>query len=194
MKSPRISDDVQSVHLYKHLPVVFHLYALPFAIVYLLWGCVYFWAKPQALKTLMQTNESWTGRDSNVSSGSENHVTSNISDPATEIPGNETVNVADDLPDISNLTIDELWLIGAALLGILHLLLCLSCVWSVHIRCLVTCNKVKRLQQAQCVKVVPTPNNGHAELVDLQKRKVSFISDRSLIECNFLLVFEFHSR
>ena len=176
MKTQRISEDVQSVHLYKHRPVLFHLYALPFAIVYLLWGYVYFWAKPQALETWLQTNETetqkWVGAESNLSTGSEGHVTSNISDSTDGIPVNETVNVADDLPDISNLTIDELWLIGAALLGILHLLLCLSCVWSVHIRCLVTCTKVKRLRQAQCVKVVPTPNNGHTELVDLQRRKV----------------------
>ena len=82
----------------------------------------------------------------------------------------QAIEAANDLPDISNLSPDELWLVGASLLGILHMLLCLSCVWSVHIRCLVTCNRVKRLNQAECAKVVPTPNNGFEELVPIQKR------------------------
>ncbi|KAL5483774.1 hypothetical protein EMCRGX_G020188 [Ephydatia muelleri] len=61
----------------------------------------------------------------------------------------------------------EVFLIAIAGVAALDFLLCLFCVWSVHLRCFVTCKKVSTVQKAQLVKVVPTPNNGSPELVSL---------------------------
>ena len=64
----------------------------------------------------------------------------------------------------------ELPLAFLILTVVTHILLSLSCVWSVHIRCLVTCTSVSAVQAASLVKVVPTANNGSTVLTQLEHR------------------------
>ena len=52
-----------------------------------------------------------------------------------------------------------------------QILLSLSCVWSVHIRCVVTYSSVSSVQKASLVKVVPTANNGSVVLTPLLHRE-----------------------
>lgn len=66
----------------------------------------------------------------------------------------------------------ELVLICLAVLLCLHLLLALSCVWSVHIRCMSTCYETSTAETATKVKVVPTTNNGSTELIPLNHSKL----------------------
>ncbi|XP_077986422.1 endoplasmic reticulum transmembrane helix translocase-like [Glandiceps talaboti] len=61
----------------------------------------------------------------------------------------------------------EAGVIAVAAIGILQVLVCLFCHWSVHFKCAVTCNRVKDPYQASLVKVVPTANNGFPALVKL---------------------------
>ncbi|XP_054714931.1 endoplasmic reticulum transmembrane helix translocase-like [Uloborus diversus] len=65
----------------------------------------------------------------------------------------------------------EAGMIAVAIIGIFQILTCLFCHWSVHIQCLLSCNKVKTIMQACYVKVVPTPNNGSPEIVRLHQSK-----------------------
>lgn len=65
----------------------------------------------------------------------------------------------------------EIGCIILAILGIIQVLVCLACHWSVHIRARFTCSKVKDILVSNVVKVVPTPNNGYAELVRLNHLK-----------------------
>ncbi|XP_052789722.1 endoplasmic reticulum transmembrane helix translocase-like [Mya arenaria] len=65
----------------------------------------------------------------------------------------------------------EAGLIALAVIGVLQILVSLFCLWSVHIRCILTCSKVSSPENASWVKVVPTPNNGSTELVKLYKTK-----------------------
>ncbi|XP_059170131.1 endoplasmic reticulum transmembrane helix translocase-like [Physella acuta] len=62
-------------------------------------------------------------------------------------------------------------LIALAGIGLLQILTSLFCLWSVHVRCALTCSKVSDPFQAQWIKVVPTPNNGSTELVKLHHKK-----------------------
>uniref|UniRef100_A0A1B6ILU3 Endoplasmic reticulum transmembrane helix translocase n=4 Tax=Homalodisca liturata TaxID=320908 RepID=A0A1B6ILU3_9HEMI len=57
--------------------------------------------------------------------------------------------------------------LGLAVIGLLQILSCLCCYWSVHVQCFLTCNKEKNPKAAKCAKVVPTANNGSSELVNL---------------------------
>ena len=52
----------------------------------------------------------------------------------------------------------------------LQILLCLSCYWSVHMLCWLTCTPVRTHAEATVAKVVPTPNNGSSELVRMNVR------------------------
>ncbi|KAK3922402.1 Manganese-transporting ATPase 13A1 [Frankliniella fusca] len=60
---------------------------------------------------------------------------------------------------------------GLAGLGVLQVLICLCCHWSVHVRCFLTCGSVKDPLQAEVAKVVPTDNNGSSELVKVHHFK-----------------------
>ncbi|KAJ7372377.1 hypothetical protein OS493_019827 [Desmophyllum pertusum] len=61
----------------------------------------------------------------------------------------------------------EAGLIALAVVGILQILSCLFCHWSVHVRCLFTCSTENIPTLATVIKVVPTANNGSPELLNL---------------------------
>ncbi|XP_057672946.1 manganese-transporting ATPase 13A1 [Corythoichthys intestinalis] len=63
----------------------------------------------------------------------------------------------------------EAGLLALAAIGIAHVLTALSGYWSVHAHCWLTCSKEGDPNKATLAKVVPTPNNGSAELVTLQR-------------------------
>ncbi|XP_033096943.1 manganese-transporting ATPase 13A1-like [Anneissia japonica] len=61
----------------------------------------------------------------------------------------------------------EAGMIAVAGIGCLQILVCLFCHWSVHVRSFLTCAKAKDTFHATYIKVVPTANNGSAEIVKL---------------------------
>ncbi|XP_038143872.1 manganese-transporting ATPase 13A1 isoform X2 [Cyprinodon tularosa] len=63
----------------------------------------------------------------------------------------------------------EAGLLALAAIGIAHVLTALSGYWSVHVHCWLTCSKEPDPNLATLAKVIPTPNNGSAELVPLQR-------------------------
>lgn len=63
----------------------------------------------------------------------------------------------------------EAGLLALAAIGIAHVLTALSGYWSVHAHCWLTCSKEPDPKKATLAKVIPTPNNGSAELVALQR-------------------------
>ncbi|KAJ8254056.1 hypothetical protein COCON_G00206680 [Conger conger] len=65
----------------------------------------------------------------------------------------------------------EAGLLALAAIGIAHVLTALSGYWSVHAHCWLTCTKEPDPDKATLAKVIPTPNNGSAELVPLQRDK-----------------------
>lgn len=65
----------------------------------------------------------------------------------------------------------EAGLLALAALGIAHVLTVLSGYWSVHAHCWITCSKESDPAKATFAKVIPTPNNGSAELVPLLRDK-----------------------
>ncbi|CAH1786419.1 unnamed protein product [Owenia fusiformis] len=65
----------------------------------------------------------------------------------------------------------ELGCIALAGIGILQILVCLFCFWSVAIRCALTCSKGQDPASSKLVHVVPTENNGFAALLPLQHDK-----------------------
>lgn len=65
----------------------------------------------------------------------------------------------------------EAGLLALAAIGIAHVLTALSGYWSVHVHCWLTCSKEPDPNLATLAKVIPTPNNGSAELVTLQRNQ-----------------------
>lgn len=63
---------------------------------------------------------------------------------------------------------EELYLIPFSI-GVFQILLMLCCLWSVHVRCFLAYKQVDDPKVAEIVKIVPTPNNGHSELIQLQR-------------------------
>ncbi|KAL6103090.1 atp13a1 [Pungitius sinensis] len=63
----------------------------------------------------------------------------------------------------------EAGLLSLAAIGIAHVLTGLSGYWSVHAHCWLTCSKEPDSNKATLAKVIPTANNGSAELVALQR-------------------------
>ncbi|VDL70610.1 unnamed protein product [Nippostrongylus brasiliensis] len=63
----------------------------------------------------------------------------------------------------------ELGFIGAAIIGIVQALTILFCHWFVGVKCALCCIQEKDPRKATVAKVVPTPNNGWAELVPLRR-------------------------
>ncbi|XP_070531690.1 endoplasmic reticulum transmembrane helix translocase-like [Ptychodera flava] len=61
----------------------------------------------------------------------------------------------------------EAGVIAVVAIGLVQILVCLFCHWSVHVKCAVTCSTEKDPHQASLVKVVPTANNGFPALVKL---------------------------
>ncbi|XP_067057939.1 endoplasmic reticulum transmembrane helix translocase-like isoform X1 [Acropora muricata] len=61
----------------------------------------------------------------------------------------------------------EAGLIALAVVGLLQILCCLFCHWSVHVRCFFTCSAETSAAVATVIKVVPTANNGSPELLNL---------------------------
>ena len=63
----------------------------------------------------------------------------------------------------------EAGFVALAVIFATQVLVVLSCHWSVHIMAAVTCTKVNSPPEATYAKVVPTANNGSAELVRVRK-------------------------
>ncbi|XP_026516456.1 manganese-transporting ATPase 13A1 isoform X1 [Terrapene carolina triunguis] len=63
----------------------------------------------------------------------------------------------------------EAALLALAAIGVAQLLTALSGLWSVHAHCALTCVREPSPRKATLAKVVPTPNNGSAELVPLHR-------------------------
>lgn len=62
--------------------------------------------------------------------------------------------------------------IALAGIGLVQVLVSLSCYWSVHVRTFLTCSNISDPLKATYAKVVPTPNNGSSQLVPLHRSKV----------------------
>nr|CAG4634605.1 EOG090X00J5 [Alona affinis] len=61
--------------------------------------------------------------------------------------------------------------IALAGIGLIQVLVSLSCYWSVHVRTFLTCTNATDPTQATYAKVVPTPNNGSSQLVRIHKER-----------------------
>ncbi|CAJ0932793.1 unnamed protein product, partial [Mesorhabditis belari] len=66
---------------------------------------------------------------------------------------------------------NELFYIGIGVTAVLQALAILFCQWIVSIKCLMTCSAAVNVEHAEYAQVVPTQNNGHPELVPLQRKK-----------------------
>ncbi|XP_067943587.1 endoplasmic reticulum transmembrane helix translocase-like [Watersipora subatra] len=87
--------------------------------------------------------------------------------------------------------VDDYWeagLIALAIIGILQILVCLFCYWSVHIRARLASFSAVSIQEAEFVKVIPTANNGSTEMVNVHKQdgmvwfvfqKIKYVYDAS---------------
>ncbi|XGW25715.1 hypothetical protein V3C99_006823 [Haemonchus contortus] len=63
----------------------------------------------------------------------------------------------------------ELGFIGAAIICLIQALIILFCHWFVGVKCALSCIQEKDPRKSTLAKVVPTPNNGWAELVPLRR-------------------------
>nr|CAG4641439.1 EOG090X00J5 [Eurycercus lamellatus] len=61
--------------------------------------------------------------------------------------------------------------IALACIGLIQVLVSLSCYWSVHVRTFLTCANASNPLEAAFAKVVPTPNNGSSQLARIYKEK-----------------------
>jgi len=59
-------------------------------------------------------------------------------------------------------------------IGLIQILVSLSCYWSVHVRTFLTCTSQNTPLDAIYAKVVPTANNGSSKLVNIRKERVYF--------------------
>ncbi|XP_027197116.2 endoplasmic reticulum transmembrane helix translocase [Dermatophagoides pteronyssinus] len=66
----------------------------------------------------------------------------------------------------------DIYIITGGTLCLLQVLTFLSGMWSVHCLCFLSYSKVRNVADAAWAKVVPTPNNGSAELVPLRHTKI----------------------
>lgn len=85
----------------------------------------------------------------------------------------------------------ELFAIGVVVVALLQALTALSCLWSVSVRCALTTRCVRSPQRATLVQVVPTENNGGAELVPLQRRSLASCSHRNQSDSDTVFWFRF---
>jgi len=65
----------------------------------------------------------------------------------------------------------EAGLIGVAVIGLVQILSCLCCHWSVHVQCFLTCKSERDPLKSKVAKVIPTANNGSSELVSVHHYK-----------------------
>ncbi|XP_075909138.1 endoplasmic reticulum transmembrane helix translocase [Petromyzon marinus] len=146
--APPLDDLVASVSLHTLKPLPLRGYAGPFVALYAAW--LYAWL---------------TAADA-VAADTADTAALDRTEGATESSGGGG-------PDAVELDGGEhdggglLLLVAGAATVLLHVLTALSCHWSVHVRCALTCRKEEDPKKATWVKVVPTPNNGFAELVPL---------------------------
>ncbi|CAB1341455.1 unnamed protein product [Coregonus sp. 'balchen'] len=84
----------------------------------------------------------------------------------------------------------EAGLLALAAIGIAHVLTALSGYWSVHAHCWLTCSKEPDPHKATLAKVIPTPNNGSAELdengegiLSFEFQKICYIFDNKERKC-----------
>jgi hypothetical protein len=82
------------------------------------------------------------------------------------------------------------WLALMPVAGALHALLWLTTIWSVGMRCAITCSSTRSLETATHVKVVPTVHNGVAALVPLHRtvtpteERYAFVFQKRCFEYN----------
>lgn len=74
----------------------------------------------------------------------------------------------------------EAGFVGVAVIGLIQILSCLCCYWSVHVQCFLTCRSESNPYKAKVAKVVPTANNGYSELVNLHHNKDTSKENRTV--------------
>ena len=148
---PNTDELVDSVTCYNPKPLWLHYYLGPFVALYSF--LIYLWFGSGVAR---------------IGGLSDDRPAHDLNDT---LAGNATVHSTDDRPaDDGQLSL-ELWLVYVASAVFMQVLLFLSCQWSISVNCLLAFKAVARPENAVYVKVVPTKNNGSAELRPLNKRK-----------------------
>ncbi|XP_078737550.1 endoplasmic reticulum transmembrane helix translocase isoform X2 [Lampetra fluviatilis] len=142
---PPLDDLVASVSLHTLKPLPLRGYAGPFVALYAAW--LYAWLTAAEAVTA-------------------DAAAHDLTEGATESSGGGGLDGAE-LNGGEHDGTGLLLLVAGAATVLVHVLTALSCHWSVHVRCALTCRKEEDPKKATWVKVVPTPNNGFAELVPL---------------------------